>query len=168
MEKMGSSVTVESSFGSGTLFRISSEMLSKVAENSPKNQDSCRPISNERELPSLLLVNDSQLVLKFFKMKLEKQFVVDTAQSGFEAVQKTKQEQYEIVLLDISMPIMDGFKAAYLIKSLSTPIPLMFALTGDETNEGKVSKDPNFTGCLSEINPATIQTLQQAVAQRKD
>ena len=51
------------------------------------------------------------------------------AQNGLEAVQKTKEMKPDLVILDVSMPLLDGFSAARQIKEMSplTPI-LIFSL----------------------------------------
>ena len=43
-------------------------------------------------------------------------FNIDIANNGFEAVEKFKQYEYDIILMDIMMPVMDGVEATKLIR----------------------------------------------------
>ena len=59
-------------------------------------------------LPQLLLVDDSEAVLAFEKAALSRHYDIRTATTGSEALQRLAQEQPAAVLLDLSMPEMDG------------------------------------------------------------
>jgi len=66
---------------------------------------------------SLLLVEDNILNQKLIFLNLKKYgFDIDIANNGFEAVEKFKQYDYDIILMDIMMPVMDGFEATKLIR----------------------------------------------------
>ena len=66
---------------------------------------------------SLLLVEDNILNQKLIFLNLTKYgFTIDIANNGFEAVEKFKDYEYDIILMDIMMPIMDGFEATKLIR----------------------------------------------------
>lgn len=53
---------------------------------------------------------------------------VDIAENGKEGVEKAKQIQYDIILMDLQMPVMDGYTAAKAIRQFNTAIPII-ALT---------------------------------------
>lgn len=59
-------------------------------------------------LPQLLLVDDSEAVLAFEKAALSRHYDIRTATTGAEALQRLAQEEPAAVLLDLSMPEMDG------------------------------------------------------------
>ena len=52
-----------------------------------------------------------------------------TAYNGLEAVQEATRERYDVVLLDLGMPIMDGFRAAAELQQLR-PAPVLIACSG--------------------------------------
>lgn len=67
----------------------------------------------------VMIVDDHQVVLDGFvaRLKLEHDIeVVATASNGLESIQAVKQYQPEVVLMDVSMPIMNGLEAAEKIK----------------------------------------------------
>lgn len=85
----------------------------------------------------VLAVDDNRTnlhILQVFLKKLGHQVI--TAENGEEAVRKFVSEQPDIVLLDIMMPIMDGFEAARQIKAMTverwTPVIFLSALNRDE------------------------------------
>lgn len=66
----------------------------------------------------ILLVEDSKVVQQMYRNKLTiEQFSVITADNGMDAIKALSQEKPDIILLDLMMPIMDGFKVLQIIKS---------------------------------------------------
>lgn len=66
----------------------------------------------------ILLVEDSKVVQQMYRNKLTlEQFYVTTADNGMDAIKILSQDKPDIILLDLMMPIMDGFKVLQIIKS---------------------------------------------------
>lgn len=66
----------------------------------------------------VLLVEDSKAVQQMYRNKLTiEQFQVLTADNGMEAIKVLSQEKPDIILLDLMMPIMDGYKVLQVIKT---------------------------------------------------
>ncbi|RKZ22862.1 response regulator [bacterium] len=60
----------------------------------------------------ILLVDDDEDLLELYRETLQEEgFSVDTATNGREAVEKVKEKEYDLVVLDIRMPEMDGIEA---------------------------------------------------------
>jgi CheY-like chemotaxis protein len=57
-------------------------------------------------------------------------FQIDIANNGMEAVQKCKSDKYSLILMDIDMPIMNGYEATRLIRLDNKHIPIV-ALTAN-------------------------------------
>ncbi|HTN44480.1 MAG TPA: response regulator [Nitrospiria bacterium] len=66
----------------------------------------------------VLLVDDTEFYLKLYKTKLLTEgYVVTTANNGLEAIKAITAEKPDIILLDLVMPVMDGFKFLVTIKA---------------------------------------------------
>lgn len=96
--------------------------------------------------PKILLVNDHQPSLLAMETLLargaeENGYSIITAHSGEEALRCLLQDQFAVILLDVSMPGMDGFETAEIIhshpRSASTPIIFITAHYADEMNRLK-------------------------------
>ena len=59
----------------------------------------------------VLVVDDEKLIVKGIRFSLEQEGMeVDCAYDGEEAVQKAKENEYDIILLDVMLPKLDGFE----------------------------------------------------------
>jgi CheY-like chemotaxis protein len=80
-----------------------------------------------------MLVEDdkvNQMVIQKYLSRLG--FQITTVENGLEAVSEFKKQQFDIILMDIQMPLMDGYKATSIIRAIEmdqgTHIPII-ALT---------------------------------------
>ena len=62
------------------------------------------------DIYSILLVDDNEDIVSFLADQLRKSFIVETALNGHDAMSKLKESQYDIVVTDIMMPIMNGLE----------------------------------------------------------
>ena len=70
-------------------------------------------------LSRVLLVDDTQENRSLMKLLLARQpLVIDEAGNGSEALELFKRNEYALVLMDIQMPVMDGFAATRMIRSI--------------------------------------------------
>lgn len=66
----------------------------------------------------ILLVDDTPFYLNAYKTKLMGEgYLVKTAENGVEALKEVKTESPDIILLDLMMPVMDGFKVLLALKA---------------------------------------------------
>jgi two-component system KDP operon response regulator KdpE len=86
----------------------------------------------------ILVVDDEPGVLRFLRVNFEsKGYQVTTAVNGLEALQKAELEPPDLVILDITMPQMDGFETCNRLREwLQVPI-IMLSARGDETDKVK-------------------------------
>jgi CheY-like chemotaxis protein len=61
------------------------------------------------EKPRVLLADDNEATCTLITALLHRDFVVDLAGDGQEAIEKLKSRQYAVILLDLLMPMVDGF-----------------------------------------------------------
>jgi two-component system, OmpR family, alkaline phosphatase synthesis response regulator PhoP len=94
------------------------------------------------EMPNrkrILLAEDEEHLLEAIKLNLELEgYKVATATNGKKALQIFKEERFNLVILDVMMPEIDGFVVAETIRLENSEVPIMF-LTAKNTNEDKIS-----------------------------
>lgn len=79
----------------------------------------------------ILLVEDNETNKEIIISLLEDSGIkIDTASNGFEAVRKVEDNDYELVFMDIQMPVMDGYEATKEIRNSNKEIPII-ALTAN-------------------------------------
>jgi signal transduction histidine kinase/CheY-like chemotaxis protein len=81
----------------------------------------------------ILLVEDTYFNILFATQLLESwHAVVDVAENGLIATEKIKETAFDLVLMDLQMPVMDGYTASKKIREFNTTIPIV-ALTASAT-----------------------------------
>lgn len=87
-------------------------------------------------MKKVLIADDSALVRKqLTEIISELGFEIETARNGAEAVQKATEQQYDVITMDINMPVMDGLTAVEKIMAQRpTPILMISSLTTDGAN----------------------------------
>ena len=81
----------------------------------------------------VLVVDDEKLIVKGIRFSLEQEGMdVEVAYDGEEAVEKAKEQNFDIILLDIMLPKLDGLQVCQQIREFSNvPIILLTAKTDD-------------------------------------
>lgn len=87
---------------------------------------------------SVLMVDDSQILLKIQTSIVVKQgYSVEGVTSAEAAIRLLKQHRYDIIVMDVQMPVMDGLQATQAIRALGIKTPIL-ALTGNDLPEERV------------------------------
>ena len=173
VDMMGGTIEVESQKGVGTEFIIRLE-LRLQAEAGAANEEGAKQHSHAEGIAEfagkrLLLAEDNELNREIACMLLSKYgFVIDTAENGQEAVDLVAASApgyYDLVLMDIQMPVMDGHEATRKIRSLENkvlakvPVVAMTANAFDE--DRKAAKECGMNGFISK--PINMQEVVQAL-----
>jgi len=89
-------------------------------------------------MKKVLVVDDSKTVRLYHKDILEKNgFSVDEAENGYEALEKSMVNQYALMLVDINMPVMDGYSYVKKLReeSVHTLTPVIMISTEAEDHD---------------------------------
>ena len=114
-------IKVQSKFGIGSVFKM---ILPYEIDQKRTKEVLNQPDIAEDELLNLniLLVEDNKINQLLAITRLERwNCTVDIANNGIEGVKKVQNSMYDIILMDIQMPVMDGYEAAKIIKNDLTP-----------------------------------------------
>jgi PAS domain S-box-containing protein len=158
---MGGDISVHSVVGEGSVFdfqvklSVASELQS-VALNKRRETDHA-PIKFQEAAQALrgkrvLLVEDNRVNQLLATQMLKKLgTLVDVANNGEEAIQHLQGDRYDVVLMDIQMPVMDGLQATKLIRQdarfVTLPIVAMSAgVTLDEQEKCAAAGMTDFIG----------------------
>lgn len=134
IELQGGTISVESIVGQGSTFIFTIPYRKGKAEDLETEEPKNYTPFHFKGL-RVLCVDDYPLNLFLLNTILEKQGInVDNAKHGQEAIEKLELQDYDLVFMDIQMPVMDGIKATEHIRRLSHPqkskIPII-ALTAN-------------------------------------
>jgi len=130
---MGGTIGVESREGRGSIFWLEVELPIAGAEALGVDPAAAGP---ELDRPiRLLLVEDVDVNRELVRVILEQfDIEIDTATNGVEAIEAVRRSAYDLVLMDVQMPVMDGLTAAAHIRALPEPalqrLPII-AMTAD-------------------------------------
>ncbi len=84
----------------------------------------------------ILVVDDEKLIVKGIRFSLEQDdFQVDCAYDGGEALEMAKQTEYDAVLLDLMLPVMDGMEVCQQIREFSDMPILMLTAKSDDMDK---------------------------------
>ena len=87
-------------------------------------------------MKKVLVVDDEKLIVKGLKFSLEQDDMeVDCAYDGEEALEMAKKTEYDIVLLDVMLPKMDGFEVCQQIREFSDMPIVMLTAKGDDMDK---------------------------------
>ncbi|NCB17529.1 MAG: response regulator, partial [Synergistales bacterium] len=122
-EGMGGSISIEKTDHQGAHFRF--RLPLKILAGKPRDKDSPgRTVIGFPPGYSVLVVEDNETSRLVAVSLLEKIGVpkIETAEDGAVAIEKLSSKRYDLVLMDIQMPVMDGMEAVAAIRDSTSPV----------------------------------------------
>lgn len=121
---MQGDISVKSELGKGTVFSVVIPFEeSKIQAATERSGVIDEPTMKRLNKLKILLVEDNEfnrMVAEDTLKEVIPDLIIDIAVNGQEAVNRVQQENYDIVLMDIQMPVMDGITATQTIRKLNT------------------------------------------------
>ncbi len=175
-ELFGGRIEVESSPGAGSVFHVHLALDIAEDETTTTNVLDSNATEALRGL-RILVVEDNAfnrlVAVETLEMLIPEVYVVN-AENGLEALEAVHSESFDIVLMDVSMPVMDGLEATRAIRALPLPlgalpvIAFTASVTKNEINScmaagmnGYIPKpfqDAELIGALSAVAPVRSRT----------
>ncbi len=171
-QALGGDIKVKSKLGKGSTFRVSlaTGNLDGVVFLQPEEVNKLRQkIATEEscrwQFPSarILVVDDGEENRELVKLLLEEAGLsVDEAENGQLAVEKATANEYDVILMDVQMPVMDGFTAAGMLRDRGLKIPVI-ALTANAMKGFEAEcLEAGYSGYMSK--PINIDQLMELMA----
>jgi DNA-binding NarL/FixJ family response regulator len=121
------------------------------------------PVAEKAMTPRILLVDDHTLFRSALAGLLKETFdICGEATNGREAVEKVLKFKPDLVLLDISMPVMNGTAAAREIRRLAPETKIVFLSMQDESTILELTEHVGVDGCISKR--CEVSELYQMIA----
>lgn len=140
VDALGGRITVESDIGQGSRFNVfipvgnldgveflSPEQIERADQQAQKQQNVRWSFADTR----VLVVDDGTENRELVRFLLEDAgSKVDEAANGLEGLEKAKSNTYDVILMDVQMPVMDGFESTKRIRAEGIEVPIV-ALTAN-------------------------------------
>jgi len=167
-EAMGGEIRVSSEPGTGSQFVLSLTLprVTKEAEATGSGEDSPSWVdmaSDPGRALRILLVEDHPINQQVVKLILDGQGVeITTANDGQQAVSLFQPDSFDIILMDMQMPVMDGLKATRLIRERErlealTPVPIAMLTANAMDEHRRAAQDAGADFHISK--PLTPESL---------
>jgi len=113
----------------------------------------------------VLVVEDFEDTRLFLRLALEDHgFIVFEAENGQKAVENADRDKPDVILMDLTMPLMDGFAAAKLIRQNENlkHVPIIAITAHQETDFRSDAKASGFNAYVTK--PIDVQWLKELIA----
>jgi signal transduction histidine kinase/CheY-like chemotaxis protein len=141
VEMMGGMISAESIEGSGSVFTFMLPLRKAEIAVTDLSAE-MMPVSGNENLGSLkILLAEDNAMNRFVIERMFRSLgcTLEMAENGEQAVEKACSESYNLIFMDIQMPLMDGLQATGEIRNyyltIGKPVPVIIALTADAMKE---------------------------------
>lgn len=112
---------------------------------------------------SILIAEDNASNFKLLDVILSKEYELLHAWNGKEAAEMFEQANPDLVLMDITMPVMDGYESTKLIRQLSTSVPIIGLTAHAFSDDEQKGYDCGMNEYLTK--PINIVLLRQRITE---
>ncbi len=167
-EEMGGGIEVESDPGQGSTFILKIEVGNVEGVRMISREEAAKPrlaqqsVASTIKLPPMhvLVVDDGETNRQLVSVYLRKANVsFDIAENGKIAVEMVNAGNFDVVLMDMQMPVMDGFEATRVLRSQGHQLPIVALTANAMAQDEKRCREAGCSGFLSKpINRTRLYT----------
>ncbi|MFZ4631696.1 MAG: response regulator transcription factor [Patescibacteria group bacterium] len=114
----------------------------------------------KNNVKKILLVEDDKAIAKALGIKLS-HFEVDLAHDGEEAIEAIAKKNYDLILLDIMMPKLDGFGVMEAMKKKKNTTPIFILTNLNQDDDVKRAKDLGAKDFLVKSNISLLEIVNK-------
>jgi len=167
LEKMKSAIHLESERDVGTQFRFNitfeeATLLQVIEFSSSQKYKAKKDKEHTVRGISFLIVDDNKINrMVTSKILIERGAKTAEASSGKEAIEKVKEEHYDLILMDINMPVMNGFETTLELRRLNIQVPIIALTAADASYMEKRIKTNGMSGAI--IKPYSMDEFMKVI-----
>lgn len=157
VDLMQGNISVQSELQQGSTFKVTLPLDKVSAEKVSENEEAYTDLPELQEF-KILVAEDNQVNrMVISAMLAPTQAGVDFAENGLEATRMATSQHYDLVLMDIQMPEMDGVQACQIIKQQLPKLPIVALTANVMEQDVKMYLSSGFTAHLGK--PIEIDAL---------
>ncbi len=135
IDLMGGTIEVKSKLGEGTTFTFCIDLRIGEKPVCEEEKVEIKDLSNK----NILVVEDNDINAELITIILQDlNIIVDRAKDGGQAFEKIMNKQYDCVLMDVQMPVYNGYEVTKMVRSENNNIPII-AMTASAFEEDRIS-----------------------------
>jgi len=169
VKMMDGEIGIDGEEGKGSIFWFTVKLRKarkSLQEDIPVIPESRKGLYRERNNLLVLLVEDNKINQKITTFHLTRMgHEVDIVEDGRAALEKIENKRYDLVILDLQMPVMDGFETARKIRELekesTRAIPIIALTANAMKGDRELCLDAGMNAYISK--PFTYQDLEKSI-----
>ena len=112
--------------------------------------------------PRILVVDDTQAIRRSVRLRIQREtdwLICGEAENGKEAIERVRELKPDVVLLDLSMPVMNGLDAARHIKAIAPQIRILMFTLHNYPQLLEEARKVGIERVLSKVGPAEVDLV---------
>ena len=165
VEHMGGEIGLQSETGEGATFWFTLPFIAPAEKFQAEKK--IEPMRIEQKTLTILVAEDNGSNFKLIESILGKDYHLLHAWNGKEAIELYREYEPQLILMDINMPVMDGYEATREIRKFSLQVPIIAVTAFAYASDEQKAMDNGFNAYMSKpINAGQLRPKITSILQR--